>query len=293
VFPGSVLRAIGGFGAYEGDGRWIESAAVAGMATPKQSTIVRIRGVSMPVEKGEPRLRISMNGRPLGEVSTVGEFDESFLVPADAFGPGSWADMLLRVDSTDGHGARAAKDAARDSRRVLIRRLDARPAGDLPLPPGGRIDLGARAARRYFGSGWSLDEAWGETTVVWATGRQATLLASLPGVDSRIEVRMWPFSHPRALPQRADCRVNGVLVGGVDLPANAWTVASFPVPAGALSPGVNVVRFEFSRAVSPASVERGNGDRRPLAVAFDFVKIEPATAPGASAAATGRSPDAS
>jgi hypothetical protein len=68
--------------------------------------------------------------------------------------------------------------------------------------------------------------------------------------------------------------VNGQRVGEVAL-QDGWRSYRLPLPARALKPGINTIRFVYGVVVSPAGIVAESIDRRQLAVAFDRLELIP------------------
>ena len=69
--------------------------------------------------------------------------------------------------------------------------------------------------------------------------------------------------------------VNGKNVGNIKAQAG-WREYGLSIDSKQLSPGKNCITFKFKYATSPA--ETGGRDTRKLAMAFDWLRLEDATA---------------
>ena len=143
--------------------------------------------------------------------------------------------------------------------------------------------LGQAAATVAFGrpegraamlSGWSGDERWaGAAPFVWAEGDESVLrIGPLGRSDHDLRLRLAPFVIKDELPcQHVDVAVNGARAGRLLLD-RGWNEYHVKLPAAALRPDENLLRFRFTYA------SRGQpSDPRRLAVAFGALEARPAT----------------
>ena len=145
-----------------------------------------------------------------------------------------------------------------------------------------RFDEEDRGA--LLGGSWSIVESTpdGESTWVWAMGREATVELLLLGEAERarrLTFRAWPFVWSGSPGQYADIRINGEPMGRVRLETGQADY-EIPVPAGVLVHGANFIVFQFAYARSPAEV-LGTSDSRRLSVAFNHLALELQGAPAA------------
>lgn len=125
-------------------------------------------------------------------------------------------------------------------------------------------------------SGWSgFEKARDGTTFVWAEGTESSLrLGKTVRSPHEIRLRTWSFAYPGAGPQVLTLFVNDNRVGTLTL-SPAPAEYSLSTPWSVWKEDENVVRFRFSRADPPALRVPGATDARPLAAAFDWVRIQP------------------
>lgn len=128
-----------------------------------------------------------------------------------------------------------------------------------------------------LGSGWSgFEKAPDGATFCWAEGREASLsLGPAPRTAQKIAFRAWSFDYAGAAPQRLTVFVNDSRVGELVIPP-APSEFSIRTPWSVWADGENVLRLRFSRADAPVDRLQGTTDGRKLAVAFDWIRVEPA-----------------
>lgn len=145
------------------------------------------------------------------------------------------------------------------------------------------IDLGSPLASEHLLWGWSWSEhesgeGGGETTYAWGLGRGSGLRFYLVNRrDLRLELRGRPGPPVPEGPQEVGVVVNGTPVGrfAVEPGGTDWGVYSVAVPREDLTTGWNRLELRYSHAVEPR--EAGiSGDRRALAVAWDWIRLDPA-----------------
>jgi hypothetical protein len=151
-----------------------------------------------------------------------------------------------------------------------------------------RVDVGAAGDEEFLGRGWADRERNAEMSFRWALGDASTVGVALMGpryiapgepyalADYVLRLRAAPFDYPGAPPQTLAVDVNGLAAGEMALAPGVreYTVA---VPARLLRRSLNGIRFRYGRATSPRSVKAGD-DPRPLAVLFDEIRLEQASA---------------
>lgn len=125
-------------------------------------------------------------------------------------------------------------------------------------------------------SGWSgFEKAPDGATFCWAEGHEASLsFGPAPRMGHEIAFRAWSFDYAAAAAQRLTVFVNDSRVGELVIPP-APSELSISTPWSVWANGENVLRFRFSRADAPADRMGGTTDGRKLAVAFDWIRIEP------------------
>ncbi len=127
--------------------------------------------------------------------------------------------------------------------------------------------------------GWSGFETRRDgVSFLWATGRRAALglLIERPR-RLRLRLELWPHAGPGRR-QRLAVTLNGAPLGERELEPRRQVV-ELAAPAGLWQEGENVVVFTFAYAVSPAEVDPGATDPRPLAAAFDRLTLAGETLP--------------
>jgi hypothetical protein len=161
--------------------------------------------------------------------------------------------------------------AADTTRRDLVALF---PFADVGADPT-TIDLGAPDGRPRLGRGWSGDETTPEGgTFVWGTGAESTLDFYLRRRRAVVlALRGAPLDFPGAPPQTVTVAINGVVAAVVTVSPGVHDYR-VQVAARATRPGWNqcALRYAYSRA--PRDVI-GSVDGRPLAVAWDLVRVEP------------------
>lgn len=136
------------------------------------------------------------------------------------------------------------------------------------LGPHVLIDLAA-AQNSFLDSGWANPEGFR-----WATGTRASVTFPRWGLRERvIRMRVEPMDNPALPPQTVRASLNGRLFGELTL-APGWTERSLLAPATFWKNGMNTLAFEFGRAAVPADLDPRATDRRPLAVAFEWIVID-------------------
>lgn len=147
-----------------------------------------------------------------------------------------------------------------------------------------RLDLGTREAREALLAGWSIDEtADPQTSFVWGMGEVSSLRAFwFEPEPFTMRFRCWAMVRPDE-PQILTTVVNGVVAGETVL-AGDFQTYEVPVPASAIRRGENRIELRYRYTVAP-----GPTDRRPLAVAWDWIAFgphRPAPAPAFDTAAS-------
>ena len=138
------------------------------------------------------------------------------------------------------------------------------------------IDFGAPYSRQVLKKGWSGNEGTypniGFPTFVWAIGRESEIDIYVETLTKKTLVfRARPYSPG----QFVNVLVNGKNVGNIKAQAG-WREYRLSIDSKQLSPGKNCITFKFKYATSPA--ETDGRDTRKLAMAFDWLKLEDATA---------------
>jgi hypothetical protein len=139
-----------------------------------------------------------------------------------------------------------------------------------PLRPYGRVDVGADDGW-VLGEGWHGPEQEGATTFRWAASPATVLIPLDHSAPLLVQVRLHAFAYPGSAPQTLAISLNGHLFGPLAV-APGWETLEFMTGADAWRSGVNRLRFDFARALSPAQAGL-SGDARPLAAAVDYVRV--------------------
>jgi hypothetical protein len=140
-----------------------------------------------------------------------------------------------------------------------------------------QFEFGPGAPRFFLAKGWWPPEEADAVGMAWSMGGQSTLGFFLPQAWAMtIELQLMPFVFPSAPSQRVTVDINTRVLGEIELPREwRWRVYSLPVPASAVRPGVNALRFTYAHTAAPSTVIPGNKDTRELAVAFSRVVLRP------------------
>ena len=138
------------------------------------------------------------------------------------------------------------------------------------------IDFDGETASIRVRSGWSGSERTSDgASFCWAEGREAILsTAGVVPQPYRVSIRAWSFNYAEAPPQHLTLFVNDTRVAEIAV-SSAPTEHSFETPWSVWASQENVLRFKFSRADAPRDRVAGSADARPLAVAFDWVRVVP------------------
>ncbi len=145
-----------------------------------------------------------------------------------------------------------------------------------------RIDFGDPGQRAHLLEGWGDDETDGAgTSFVWGLGESSTVeLNLLEPRDLAVTARCRAFRWPGAPDQRVTVEVGGREVERLRVGGD-FRELRFTLPAETLERGRNRLRFVYAHHRAPREVVAGALDPRPLAVAWDELRLAPAT-PAAS-----------
>jgi hypothetical protein len=135
---------------------------------------------------------------------------------------------------------------------------------------GSHVTIDMAAAENHFlDGGWANPEGFR-----WATGTRASVTLPRWGLRDRVvRIRVLPLDHPSLRAQTILASLNGKTLGELTL-SPGWSEPSLLAPASLWRNGMNTLSFEFGRAVAPAVLNPHSADRRPLAVAFEWIAID-------------------
>jgi arylsulfatase A-like enzyme len=143
------------------------------------------------------------------------------------------------------------------------------------------LDFGNAEARFRLVSGWSADEtATDGMSFVWAVGPSSTV--SLFVAEPRplqLVFRCWPFHYAGAPPQRFELSVNGNDIGRIDL-GTSPSEYRMSIPVHFQVSGENTVEIRYDYNQVPGDVIPGSLDERPLAVGWDWLRLDGAVDSG-------------
>jgi hypothetical protein len=113
--------------------------------------------------------------------------------------------------------------------------------------------------------------------MAWSMGRESTLGFFLPEASAlTAELDLLPFVSPATAGQRVAVDINGRTLGEIQLASEAvWRSYALVIPAAAVRPGNNTLRFAYARTGVPRDAIPGSTDRRDLAVAFSRIVLRP------------------
>jgi hypothetical protein len=141
---------------------------------------------------------------------------------------------------------------------------------------GYNLDFDSTSSKFFLTEGWSSPERWRDLTFAWAVAKESRLWVHLPqGQALAMELRVQPFTYPGSPPQGMTIEVNGRVVGHITLATSVWQSYTVHLAPADIVQGINTVRFVYDHTASPAEVLPGNGDRRQLAVSFDYIAFRP------------------
>ncbi len=143
------------------------------------------------------------------------------------------------------------------------------------LTPTAAIDFGSPEARPHLIEGWGHDERAGTTSFVWAMGDSSWVrwFVATPRA-AKLYFRCWPYAAQGSAPQTVLPIVNERMLQAVPIPrAGTYSVT---VPVDALVPGWNRLEFRYAYHRDDHLAER---EHRQLAVAWDWLRIDPAPKP--------------
>jgi hypothetical protein len=134
-------------------------------------------------------------------------------------------------------------------------------------------DFGENSVRPFLREGWAANEGpypnLGFPTFVWAVGKSSELDVFICREESNkiLTFRVYPFP----VEQSINLIINETIVESIKL-VKAWEEYAISVNCNYLNYGSNKITFIYKDAQSPS--KSGSSDRRELAVAFDWIRIE-------------------
>jgi hypothetical protein len=149
-----------------------------------------------------------------------------------------------------------------------------------------RLDLGSDSALPALVSGWGPRARSGHTEFQWGQGERSELRFGVAEPrDLELALRAWPLAFEGAPAQSVAVDANGTPVGTLELPQGANTHRIL-LPADALVPGENRLGLRYGWSRAPREVIPGSAERRPLAVAWDSLRVVGARRHGQPRAST-------
>jgi choline-sulfatase len=135
------------------------------------------------------------------------------------------------------------------------------------------LDLGSEASRSALVSGWGPRARSAGVVFQWGQGDRSELRFGVGEPrDLELALRAWPLDFEGAPTQSVAVEANGRPVGTLELPRGPHT-HRVRLPADALVPGENRLSFHYAWARAPRDVIPGSSERRPLAVAWDTLRV--------------------
>jgi hypothetical protein len=160
---------------------------------------------------------------------------------------------------------------------VVLKLVRAQQADDLWMDEEGyTLDFDSTRPQFFLAEGWSPSERWEDLTFAWAAAKESRLWVRLPrGGALSMELKLRPFTFPGSPPQGMKVYVNGGYLSHILLATNDWHSYTIKLSQTDLTSGLNAFRFVYDYTASPAEVLPGHGDRRQLAVNFDYIAFRP------------------
>ena len=166
--------------------------------------------------------------------------------------------------------------SASESSNTVVRSASKKLLEEISIVKQGYYDFGTVPVRKFLKKGWSGNEGpypnIGFPTLVWAIGRESEIDIYVETLTKKTLVFK---ARPYPADQFVNVLVNGKNVGYIKAQAG-WREYGLSIDSKQLNPGKNCITFKFKYATSPA--ETDGRDTRKLAMAFDWLKLEDATA---------------
>src|SRR5262245_57142758 len=148
------------------------------------------------------------------------------------------------------------------------------------------IDFGSDASLPALVSGWGPRVRSDRVDFQWAQGDLSELRFGVGEPrDLEVALRAWPLAFEGAPPQSVEISANGRPVATLELAPGAHTYR-VRIPGDALVPGENRLEFRYAWSRAPREVIPGSDESRPLAVAWDWLRVTDARAHGDPSAET-------
>jgi 4-amino-4-deoxy-L-arabinose transferase-like glycosyltransferase len=136
------------------------------------------------------------------------------------------------------------------------------------------IDIGGEGDELYLGEGWSIAEKDKEISFRWSLGKRSSIFfVSRSSFPLRLTIRAKPFTSSEFPRKELKILLNGKPVAGIILEKPRFSQFSIFLSEEALIKGLNRLSFSYHPVFSPAEIW-GTGDDRPLALAFDWIRIK-------------------
>jgi hypothetical protein len=135
-------------------------------------------------------------------------------------------------------------------------------------------DFSPQQPSPFLSEGWSPCERWGELTLAWSNARASRLWVFFPRrEDIVMDLRVLPVNLVGLPPQAMTIYLNQQFVREIQLDPGVWQSHALTLPQAHVTTGVNHISFVYRYTARPADVVADDVDRRPLAVAFDFIRF--------------------
>ncbi len=135
------------------------------------------------------------------------------------------------------------------------------------------LDLGTDSARAALGGGWSWNEVSGEVSYVWGLNRESWVsFFSSRSQPIEMRFRCRPIDLRGSVPQRIGLSINSIELPTIDLEPGMREY-SVDLPGSAIWAGRNTLQLRYGSSISPYEAN-GSGDRRQLAVAWDWIRFD-------------------
>src|SRR5262245_60969847 len=148
------------------------------------------------------------------------------------------------------------------------------------------IDFGSDASLPALVSGWGPRSRSGRVDFQWGQGELSELRLGVGEPrDLDVTLRAWPLAFDGAPPQSVEVSANGRPVATLELAPGPHT-HRVRIPGDALVAGENRLAFRYAWSRAPRDVIPGSNEGRPLAVAWDWLRVADARGYGAPSGET-------